>query len=302
MKKIIAYFIKYPVSANVFIVAFALFGSIALFNLRSSFFPLTESKIINIQVVYPGASPQEVEEGIVLKIEDNLRGITGVERFTSVSSENSAAITIEVEKDYKTEVALEDVKNAVNRINSFPVDMEPAVIFKNENLNPTVTFAISGTNMSLRSIKESARKIEDELRSIDGISKVDLSGFPDEEIEVAVNENSLRTYNLTFDQVANAIKKANIDITGGKIKTETEEYLIRGRFKEYYGSGLENIIVKSDVNGKTIRVSDVAEISDRWSENPNRIELDNQTTIEVNVQTTNSEDFLEAADKVNNTL
>jgi multidrug efflux pump subunit AcrB len=299
MKKIIAYFIKYPVSANVFIIAFALFGSIALFNLRSSFFPLTESKIINIQVVYPGASPQEVEEGIVLKIEDNLRGITGVERFTSVSSENSAVITIEVEKDYRTEVALEDVKNAVNKINSFPVDMEPAVIFKNENLNPTVTFAISGTNMSLRSLKESARKIEDELRSIDGISKVDLSGFPDEEIEVAVNENSLRTYNLTFDQVANAIKKANIDITGGKIKTETEEYLIRGRFKEYYGAGLDNIVVKSDVNGKTIRLSDVAEISDRWSENPNRIELDNQTTIEVNVQTTNSEDFLEAADKVN---
>ena len=299
MKKIIAYFIKYPVSANVFIVAFALFGTIALFNLRSSFFPLAESKIINIQVVYPGASPQEVEEGIVLKIEDNLRGITGVERFTSVSSENSAIITVEVEKDYRTETALEDVKNAVNRINSFPIDMEPPVIFKNENLNPTVTFAISGKNMSLRSLKETARKIEDDLRSIDGISKVDLSGFPDEEIEVAVNELALRTYQLTFDQVANAIKKANIDITGGKIKTDTEEYLIRGRFKEYFGQGLENIIVKSDVDGKTIRLADVAVISDRWSENPNRIELDNEPTIEVNVQTTNSEDFLEAAEKVN---
>ena len=299
MKKIIAYFIKYPVSANVFIFAFALFGTIALFNLKSSFFPLAESRIINIQLVYPGASPEEVEEGIVLKIEDNLRGISGVERFTSVSSENSALITIEVEKGYRTETALEDVKNAVNRINSFPVDMEPAVIFRTENLNPTVTFAISGPGLSLRSLKESARKVEDDLRSLDGVSKVTLSGFPEEEIEVAVNETSLRTYQLTFDQVANAIKKANIDITGGKIKTDTEEYLIRGRFKEYYGQGLENIIVKSDVNGKTIRLSDVATISDRWSENPNRIELDNESTIEVNVQTTNSEDFLSAADKIN---
>jgi len=299
MKKIIAYFIKYPVSANVFILAFTLFGTIALFNLRSSFFPLAESKIINIQLVYPGASPEEVEEGIVLKIEDNLRGITGIERFTSISSENSGTITIEVEKDYRTETALEDVKNAVNRINSFPVDMEPPVIFKTENLNPTVTFAISGDNLSLRSLKETARIIEDELRSLDGVSKVSLSGFPDEEIEVAVNENSLRTYNLTFDDVANAIKRANIDITGGKIKTDTEEYLIRGRFKQYYGSGLENIIVKSDVLGKTIRLSDVANISDRWSENPDRIEIDGENSIEVNVQTTNNEDFLAAAEKVN---
>lgn len=299
MKKIISYFIKYPVSANVFIVAFALFGTIALFNLQSSFFPLAESRIINIQLVYPGASPEEVEEGIVLKIEDNLRGISGVERFTSISSENSGTITIEVQKGYPTDLALEDVKNAVNRINSFPVDMEPAVIFKTENLNPTVTFAISGDNLSLRSLKETARVIEDELRSLEGVSKVSLTGFPEEEIEVAVNETSLRTYNLTFDEVANAIKKANLDITGGKIKTDTEEYLIRGRFKEYYGQGLENIIIKSDVNGKTIRLSDVASITDRWSENPNRIEIDSEPSIEVAVQTTNSEDFLAAADKVN---
>lgn len=299
MKQIISYFIKYPVSANVFVLAFAVFGTIALFSLKSSFFPLAESRIINIQLVYPGASPEEVEEGIILKIEDNLRGITGIERFTSVSSENSGTITIEVEKDYNTATALEDVKNAVNRINSFPVDMEPPVIFKTENLNPTVTFAISGKNISLRSLKEAARKVEDDLRSLDGISKVTLSGFPEEEIEVAVNENSLRTYNLTFDEVANAIKRANLDITGGKIKTETEEYLIRGRFKEYYGQGLENIIIKSDVQGKTIRLSDVAVITDRWSENPNRIEIDNETSIEINVQTTNSEDFLAAADLVN---
>ena len=82
MKQIISYFIKYPVSANVFVLAFAVFGTIALFSLKSSFFPLAESRIINIQLVYPGASPEEVEEGIILKIEDNLRGITGIERFT----------------------------------------------------------------------------------------------------------------------------------------------------------------------------------------------------------------------------
>ncbi len=298
MRKIISYFIKYPISTNVFIFAFVIFGTIALFSLRSSFFPLSESQIINIQIIYPGASPEEVEEGIVLKIENNLRGVSGLERITSVSSENSAVITVEVEKDYIVTVALEDVKNAVNRISSFPADMEPPVIFKNENLNPVTTFAVSGNNISLKSLKEIARNIEDELRAIGGISKVELKGFPDEEIEIALNENSLRTYNITFDEVASAVRKANIDITGGKIKTDYEEYLIRGRYKNYHSYDIDNIIVKSDINGNTIRLSDVGVVTDRWSENPNRIEIDGSPSVEVEVLSTNTEDFLEVSDNV----
>ncbi len=298
MRKIISYFIKYPISTNVFIFAFVIFGTIALFSLRSSFFPLSESHIINIQIIYPGASPEEVEEGIVLKIENNLRGVSGLERITSVSSENSAVITVEVEKDYIVTVALEDVKNAVNRISSFPADMEPPVIFKNENLNPVTTFAVSGNNISLKSLKEIARRIEDDLRAVNGISKVELTGFPDEEIEIALNENSLRTYNLTFDEVASAVKKANIDITGGKIKTDHEEYLIRGRYKNYHSYDIDNIIVKSDVNGNTIRLSDVGVVTDRWSENPNRIEINGSPSVEIQVLSTNTEDFLGVSDIV----
>ncbi len=298
MKKIISYFIKYPVAANVFILTFAIFGTVAMFNMKSSFFPLVESRIITIQLIYPGASPQEVEEGIVLKIEDNLKGVSGIERITSVSSENSANITVEVDKSYKTDVVLEDVKNAVNRISSFPVDMEPPVIFKNENLNRVIIFSVSGNNISLKALKDISYKIEDDIRGMSGISKVVLHGFPDEEIEVAVNENTLRAYNLTFDDVANAVRRANIDITGGKIRTSKEEYLIRGRYKKYYGHQLNTIIIKSDAEGRTIRVGDVANIHDRWSENPNRIEIDKEPSIEVEVQTTNSEDFLEASDKL----
>ncbi|MCF6341332.1 MAG: efflux RND transporter permease subunit [Bacteroidales bacterium] len=300
MKKVIAYFIKYPVATNVFILAFVLFGSMSMLSLKSSFFPLNESRIISIQLTYPGASPEEMEEGIVLKIEDNLRGVTGIERVTSVSSENTANITVEVFKDFQTSLVLEDVKNAVNRINSFPVEMEPAVIFKNEMLNKVITFSVSADNISLKSLKQIGRKIEDDLRGIHGISKVQLSGFPEEEIEIAINENTLRAYNLTFEEVAGAVKKANLDITGGKIKTEKEEYLIRGRFKQYYGHELNNIIIRSDVSGKVIRLMDIAVVNDRWSENPNRIEVDGEPSVEIEVQTTNNEDFLLAAENIRN--
>jgi multidrug efflux pump subunit AcrB len=176
--------------------------------------------------------------------------------------------------------------------------MEPPVIFKNENLNPVTTFAVSGDNINLRSLKEIARRIEDDLRAINGISKVELKGFPDEEIEIALNENNLRKYNLTFDEVASAVRRANIDITGGKIKTDYEEYLIRGRYKNYHSYDIDNIIVKSDKVGNTIRLSDVGVVTDRWSENPNRIEINGSPSVEIEVLSTNTEDFLGVSESV----
>ena len=134
MKKIISYFIKYPVAVNVVILAFVVFGLFGAFNLKSSFFPLTDSRIIQINIIYPGASPIEIEEGIVLKIEDNLKGLIGIERVTSVSRENFANIVVEAEKGRNIDVVLSDVKNAVDRVPSFPTGMEPPIIAKRENI------------------------------------------------------------------------------------------------------------------------------------------------------------------------
>ena len=198
MKKIITYFIKYPVAVNVMIWAFVIFGAVGAFSMKSSFFPLVDSQLIRISLVYPGASPSEMEEGVVLKIEDNLKGIVGVERVTSVSMENSASVNVEVEKGKNIDVVLSDVKNAVDRVPSFPSGMEPAVIAKVETVRSTISFTVSGQNISLKSLKQYARKVENDIRGIDGISQVALSGFPDEEIEIAVRENDLRAYNMSF--------------------------------------------------------------------------------------------------------
>ena len=107
MRNIISHFIKYPTAGNVLIIGFILLGSIGMLSLKSSYFPLNESRIISISVMYPGASPQEMEEGIILKVEDNLRGLVGIDRFTSVSRENSATITVEVIKGYDVDAVLQ---------------------------------------------------------------------------------------------------------------------------------------------------------------------------------------------------
>ena len=227
MKKVISYFIKFPVAVNVIIFAFVIFGILGSKSMLSSFFPLTDSKLIQISLIYPGASPSEMEEGVVLKIEDNLKGIVGVDRITSVSRENSATVSIEIERDKNIDVVLADVKNAVDRVPSFPSGMEPAVIAKVETVRPTISFSLSGEHIPLSTLKQYARKIENDIRGLDGISQVNLSGFPDEEITISVRESDLRAYNLSFQDSAGAVSSANILITGGVIKTNSESFLSR---------------------------------------------------------------------------
>ncbi|RXP53066.1 efflux RND transporter permease subunit [Lutibacter sp. HS1-25] len=298
MKKIITYFIKFPVAVNVTILAFIVFGFVGFFSMKSSFFPLVESQNISINLVYPGASPQEMEEGIVLKIEDNLKGIIGIDRVTSVSRENSASISIEVVKGKNIDVVVADVKNAVDRVPSFPSGMEPPIIAKIENIRPTISFIISGDNIDLATLKDYARIVENDLRNIDGISQVRLSGFPEQEIEIAVREKDLLAYNLTFTDVSNAVSRTNLLISGGNIKTEDEDYLIRARNKNYFGNEILNIVVRAEPTGNIIRLKDIADVSDSWSEDPDRIYFNGKKSIDITVSNTNNEDLISTADAI----
>ncbi|MGY5350972.1 efflux RND transporter permease subunit [Wenyingzhuangia sp. IMCC45533] len=298
MKKIISYFIKYHVAVNIFIVAFFIFGYFGINSLKSSFFPLVDSKLITIDIAYPGASPLEIEEGIVLKIEDNLRGLKGVDRVTSVSRENNGRITVEIEKGENIDFMLLEVKNAVDKVPSFPTGMEPLVVSKLEPIRETISFAISGNDVSLKTLKQIARKVENDLRAIDGISQIEIGGYPDEEIEIAVNENSLLAYQITFADVAKAVETANILTTGGKIKTDAEEYLIRANNKFYFGTELSNIIVKAFDDGKIVTLKEVAVIRDRFSETPNATYFNQDLSVRIKVTSTNNEDLISSAEKV----
>ncbi|MGJ8664750.1 MAG: efflux RND transporter permease subunit [Patiriisocius sp.] len=299
MKKIITYFIKYDVAVNVVIIAFVIFGVVGLLQLKSSFFPLQESEIIGISVAYPGAAPEEIEEGIILKIEDNLKGLIGVERVTSTSRENGGSITIEIESGEDINVMVAEVKNAVDRVPNFPTGMEPLVVAKQERIRQTIDFAISGEGIDLVSLKQIGRQIENDLRAMEGISQITISGYPEEEIEIAVRENDLLAYNLSFTEVAQAVSQANILTTGGNIKTNSEDYLIRANNRNYYGNELNNLVVRANNNGTVVKLQDVATVSDRFSETPNASYFNGNVAVNVEITNTNSEDLLTTADQVN---
>ncbi|MDX1463079.1 MAG: efflux RND transporter permease subunit, partial [Marinirhabdus sp.] len=299
MRKVITYFIKYDVAVNVMIIAFVIFGVFGMLQLKSSFFPLQESETISINMSYPGAAPEEIEEGVVLKIEDNLKGLIGVERVTSTSRENGGSITVEIESGEDIDAMLAEVKNAVDRVPNFPTGMEPLVVAKQERIRQTIDFAISGDNIELSSLKQIGRQVENDLRAMEGISQINVSGYPEEEIEISVRENDLLAYNLSFTEVAQAVSQANILTTGGNIKTDAEDYLIRANNRSYYGDELNNLIVRANANGTVVRLQDVATVRDRFSETPNASYFNGNVAVNVEITNTNSEDLISTADKVN---
>ena len=144
MKKFLEFFVKYPVWSNGIIMVILILGLISMLTINRTFFPTNPNRFINITVVYPGASPSEMEEGAVLKVEESLKGLEGVEKVTSVSSENLASITVEGQRGYDMQVLLADVKNAVDRINSFPVGAEKPVVSFRSGFDRAATLVLEG--------------------------------------------------------------------------------------------------------------------------------------------------------------
>lgn len=294
MRRIIAFFIRNVVLINLTILLITIFGFLSVLNLTSSFFPKQETKFIIVEAVYPGASPEEIEEGITLKIEENLQGVSGIDRVTSTSSENAANIQVELLSTADADIVLQDVKNAVDQISSFPQGMERIVVFKQEILNFTAKIALSG-DVPLEDLKEKAQQVDDELRASEEISKITLTGYTPEEIEVAARENLLRSYSLTFEDLANAVSSANIEVTGGTIRGAARDVIIRVDNKEYYARKLEDIVVKGFPDGRVVRLRDVAEVKDKFEESTNRAFFNGKPAILLTVSTLNEEDILGAA-------
>ena len=292
MRNIINFFLRNTVAANLLMVFILIMGFFGLKQLKTTFFPETPSKNIVIQLVYPGASPEEMEEGVVTKIEENLVGIAGVKQTTSTSSENAASVNIEVFRSFETDLVLQDIKNAVDQINSFPAALEPPIIFKRINYSTSYIFSISG-DMNLRTLKKYARTAEDDLLAMDGISKVELSGFPEEEIEIAFREADMRALNITFDEAILAIGQNNLLTTGGVIKTDTEDLLIRAKNKQYYAQEISDIVIRSNPNGGVIKLHQIATVRDQWEDNPSRSFINGKPGILITVFNTIEEDMFD---------
>lgn len=270
-------------------------------GIQRNFFPNIPQRNIYVDILYPGASPEEVEEGAILKIEENIKGLEGMERVTSISRENSGTVTIEMFKGTDMDEALIKVKNEVDKISSFPVNIESVVTYKHDDVNQAMTFVITAhdnKNVPLKELKTIAREVERDLLMTPGISKISIGGYPNEEIAILLNEQKLDAYQLTFNEITQAVASTNLIMTGGSVKDGHEEFYIRVRNREYESQGIEDIVIRSTANGGVIRLKDVAQIKDMWADTPSQVLFNGKQAVVFTISNTFNEDILESTDAI----
>lgn len=297
MRNVIRFFVKHVVLVNLCIFVILFFGALSAYNLSSSFFPEQQTRFINVQAVYPGASPVEMEESIVLKIEDNLKAVNGVKEITSRTEEDRTTVTVEIETGVDPNLALQEIKNEVDRISTFPVGLEEITVSKQDQLNPAGQLVLRG-DVSVTALQDLVDQIEDDLRKYDNISRISIFGYNSPEVEITVSEAALRNYGLSIDDVANAVAAENIRSTGGILRGSELEYRIRVEQRDYFATGFKDIPVITQTDGTIIRLSDVARVQDILEEGAQRVFLDRERAINITVNTTNDEDILMASENI----
>ncbi len=305
MKKLIAYFIKYPIYANAIIIITSIAGILSLIMMPRSFFPELPPNKIYVTVSYPGASPEEIEEGITTRIEESLNGIEGIEEITSTSSENISNVTAEVYEGFNIDEVLQDVKNSVDAIYSFPEGAEKPSIQKQKSRgmggmgNMVGYYALTGPD-DLWLLKEKSDKIEQDLLNDDEISQIQVIGYAPIIISVEIDEEQLLRYNLNFDVVSVAIKRSNIDISGGNIKTQKDEIIIRSNNRNTTAEEIEKIIIYSDRNGDLVRLKDIAKVELEFSDIPITSYVNGKRSIDFLIKKTPDEDIKKIASSMEN--
>lgn len=261
--------------------------------MNKSFFPELDPRRVIISVMYPGASPNEMEEGVTIKIEQALRGISGVEQITSTSSENIATITVEGYEGADMDEIYKDVENAVNSINSFPQGAEKPVVRKlkaNPMSEMVSTIALSG-DCDLLTLKNEADQIENDLFNSGLISTIEMRGFPELELVVEVQEENLLKYGILIDEISLAIQKNNQDLTGGILRNEKEELVIRSRQRSTDPKEIENIVLRTTPQGQKIKIKDVAAVKLDFSETSAEVYYLGKRSISIEVKKTPDQDL-----------
>ena len=304
MKKLISHFIKYPIYSNAIILITALVGIISLSLMPRSFFPELSPNKIYINVSYPGASPEEIEQGITTRIEESLNGIEGIEQITSSSSENLSLVTLKTYAGFNIDEVLQDVKNSVDAIYSFPIGAEKPTIQKQKSrgmggMGNTVGFyALNGPD-DLWQLKEKSDQIEKDLLNDDNISQLEVIGYSPIIISVELDENELLRHNLNFDIISSKIKMSNIDISGGVIKTKKDEIIIRSNNRNNTADEIKNIVVQSNINdGGIVRLKDVASVEMKFSDIPVKSYVNGQRSISFIIKKTPDEDLKKIANSL----
>ncbi len=294
MKGLVAWFASNGVVANLLMVVILVGGALSLPEIRKEVFPEFSTDLISVSVVYPGAAPEEVEEGICIRIEESVQSLAGVKRITSTASEGMGIVNVEILEGTDARELLDDVKGRVDAISTFPEEAEQPVIQEFIVRNQVINIAVSGP-ADERTLKRVAEQVRDEVVSLPGITQAELSSARPYEVSIEVSEDALLRHGLSFDQVALAVRRSSLDLPGGSVRTEAGEILLRTKSQAYVGEEFRQLTLLSRPDGTRVLLGDVARVVDGFAETDQVARFDGEPAILVQVFRVGRQSALEIA-------
>ena len=293
----IAWFARNGVAANFLALGILCGGWASLNSMKVELFPNFSLERININVVFRGAAPQEVEEQIIERIEEAVEGLEGIDKITSRASEGVGSVSIDVARGYEVRKMLRDVQSRVDRITSFPQGIERPVVEEGVLERQVLSIAVHGPQKE-EVLKSIAREVRDELLDLPGLSEVRFSGARNEEINIEVDPLALERYKLSFETVAQAVQKNSLNLPGGKIETKGGEILLRSKSQAYTSRDFESIVLMAQEDGGRILLKDVARVVDGFEAITLSAKFNGQRSIGLDIFEIGSENPLEISETV----
>jgi len=297
MHRILEWFAKNPVAANLAMVLIVAAGLLTLPGIKQEVFPEVASDLINISVPYLGAAPEEVEEAICVRIEEEVQSLEGIKRITSRASEGVGTVTLELLPGTDIRQLLDDVKARVDAIDTFPEETEKPVIQELLNRRQVLSLAVSG-DTDEKTLKVLSERMREEILLLPGITQAEVTSIRPYEVSIEVSEQALRRYDLTFDEVAQSIRRSSLDLPGGSIKTEGGEILLRTKGQAYTGLEFEKIILRTRPDGTRVTVGDVASVIDGFAETDQQSRFDGKPAALIQVFRVGDESAIKVAREV----
>ena len=291
MPRLIAWFATNHIAANLLLILIVLAGLSAVLTMPQKSFPDIDVPIISVSIPYLGAAPEEVEQGVCIRVEEELDGVEGVKEIRSVANESLCSVTVELFEDADESRALDDVKNRIDALDTLPEETEQPIINLATSIRPVIDLAITGPDDE-RTLKVLGQRVRDEIAALPGITQVSLVNTRPYEISIEVSESDLQRFGLTFSQVAEAVRARAIDLPGGAIKTEGGEILLRTKGQVYWGEEYERLVLLSRPDGSLVYLSDVARVVDGFEDTDQSLRFDGQPAAIIRVSRIGSEDIL----------
>lgn len=303
MRSVIRWAIANKAAVNTLVIGVIVAGVISLFSLRRETFPEFELEVVLVTVPYPGADPDEVETAICQKIEEAVGSIADIKTVTSIAQENLGSVVMEIDPGVAdVQKILNEIRGEVDRISTFPEQAEDAEVKQLTFRDTAIRLAVMGPEdaspeAQLR-LREVAERVRDELLQLPDITQADIQGAREYEIDIEIPEETLRRYGLSLQEVARVVRRENLDLPGGLLKSPSQDVMLKGENKRVLGAEIEKIPLVTDPGGVVLTVGDVATVKDEFADTASLTRVNGRPALVVAVQRTSDEDLIEVTDEV----